>query len=236
MGVNKWRNRINDVTIFCNFVCCIKDYLCIVNNRPVKQKFLCLRNANWTVATKWIETSTFFAVCISTSWQLIELAISFLWDFVSWKKWIVNWYCETHNIMHCLWESVCPSLLKFLWPSLSPRWFFIVKMFLFVGDYQVTDGHGVTKPAHIIVLKKDTDCHHHSGSGLVIGKLFMFKMRQTMTDGNMLLIFQGWSVYVFSLQPLLIYIWLIFLLWRYDSYGFLLAADDTEHSFFVRAS
>ena len=62
----------------------------------------------------------------------------------------------------------------------------------------MTDGRGVTKLARIIVLKKGTDCHHHSGSGLVIGKLFIFKMRQMMKDGNMLLIFHGWSVFLFS--------------------------------------
>ena len=68
-------------------------------------------------------------------------------------------------------------------------------MSLFVDDCQVIDMHGATKLAHIIAQEKGTDCHHHNGSGLVIGKLFMFKMRQMMKDGNMLLIFQGSSVF-----------------------------------------
>lgn len=65
----------------------------------------------------------------------------------------------------------------------------------------MTDGHGVTKLVHIIVPKKVIDCHLHNGSGLVIGKLFMFKMRQTMKDGNMLLISRG-LFFIFNLQRL----------------------------------
>ena len=42
-----------------------------------------------------------------------------------------------------------------------------------------------------IVLKMGTDCHRRSGSGKVVGALFMLKEKLTKKDGSMQWISQG---------------------------------------------